>query len=287
MDFIQKIDSEGGSVYLVGGTVRDRFYNRFFSTEIVSKDFDLLCCNIKTHHLEDILKEYGHIKEVGKAFGIVTFKPKGKLSKYEFDIALPRKEKSTGPGYRDFEIVCDESIPIEEDLSRRDTTANAIAYRLRSEEDLLSNTLNDDQVVDVFNGAQDIQNKLLRAVGDAYKRLLEDPNRILRALRQSAQFHMTFDKDLEDAIIHHTDLLDTIVKSSPVRLTEEIVRLLKTDGCYKTMEYMLKRTNIAEHLDITVTPEEVDGFCNSLKYCVDNGIPVSYTHLTLPTILRV
>ena len=275
MDFIQKITNEGGELYLVGGTVRDRHYNKFFKTNIAPKDYDLLVCKLDLDKLEQILKEHGNIKEIGKAFGIITFRPiDSRISKYEFDIALPRKEKSTGPGYRDFEIVSDPFISIEEDLQRRDITANAIACRLYNINEMISEQINDEHIIDLFSGRDDLQNRIVRSVGDPYKRLLEDPTRIMRALRQSSQFNMNLHEDLYQAIIEHSDLLKIIINSSPVRISEELTRLLKTDNCGYIIEFMFCKTNIFKLLDINPGNNNVIEIIDKFTQDSINDVPI-------------
>ena len=266
MDFIQKITSEGGELYLVGGTIRDRHYNKYFGTNISPKDYDLLVCKLDLDKLEQILIEFGNVKEVGKAFGIITFRPNdSRVIGHDFDIALPRKEKSTGPGYRDFEIVSDPFIAIEEDLQRRDITVNAIAYRLYDINEMLSQIINDEHVVDLFDGRDDIKNKIIRSVGDPYKRLLEDPTRIMRALRQSAQFNMRLYDDLRQAIIQHSDLLKIIINSSPVRISEELTRLLLTADCGNVLEFMFNETNLFNLMDINLDRDQINDIVQIFK----------------------
>jgi putative nucleotidyltransferase with HDIG domain len=86
------------------------------------------------------------------------------------ELTPPRAERSTGPGHRDFEIVADASITLEEDMARRDFTVNALARRLAT-----------GDLVDPFDGLADLQRRMLRAVSDTS--FSEDPLRILRGLR--------------------------------------------------------------------------------------------------------
>jgi len=87
--------------------------------------------------------------------------------------ALARTERKTAPGYRGFAIHADPGVTLEEDLARRDLTINAIAK--------------DDagNLVDPFNGQQDLKQRVLRHVTDAFR---EDPVRILRVARFAARF---------------------------------------------------------------------------------------------------
>ncbi len=94
------------------------------------------------------------------------------------EYALARLERKTGPGYHGFEFSTDSSVTLEEDLSRRDLTINAIAQR------------DDGELVDPYNGRQDIENRVLRHVSQAF---VEDPVRILRVARFMARFsHLGF-----------------------------------------------------------------------------------------------
>ena len=89
------------------------------------------------------------------------------------EYALARTERKTAKGYKGFEVHASPDVTLEQDLSRRDFTMNAIAQA------------NDASLIDPFNGQADIQAKIIRHVGPAF---MEDPVRILRAARFSARF---------------------------------------------------------------------------------------------------
>ena len=94
------------------------------------------------------------------------------------ELTPPRAERSTGPGHRDFAIVADPTIAIEDDMARRDFTVNAIARRLETGE-----------LVDPFDGVGDLERRELRTVSpDSFR---EDPLRILRGLRLVSQLGFT------------------------------------------------------------------------------------------------
>ena len=90
------------------------------------------------------------------------------------DLTPPRAERSTGPGHRDFAIVSDASIGLEEDMARRDFTINAMARRLE-----------DGILVDPFGGVDDLERRRLRTVGPTS--FEDDPLRLVRALRFVSQ----------------------------------------------------------------------------------------------------
>jgi tRNA nucleotidyltransferase (CCA-adding enzyme) len=106
---------------------------------------------------------------------------------------------------------------IEEDLSRRDFTINAMAQNVYTGE-----------IVDPFGGMQDIKNKIIRAVGNPIDRLAEDTLRALRAIRFANRFGFTIDPKLLDAIMH-TDISNLSVE----RVREEFMKILETKGTYR------------------------------------------------------
>ncbi|MBI2099529.1 CCA tRNA nucleotidyltransferase [Candidatus Uhrbacteria bacterium] len=164
-------------IYLVGGAVRDLILSR------PTKDFDFVVRGVGAKNLEKFLDGEGDTDLVGRHFGVFKFLPKGR-SVEPFDIALPRTEHSLDEGgYRDFDVQSDPSLKIEDDLSRRDFTVNAIAYRLIA----LGRNIAIREVVDPWNGKDDIKKKIIRTVGDSDERFREDYSRLLRGLRFAIQ----------------------------------------------------------------------------------------------------
>ena len=97
------------------------------------------------------------------------------------EFAPPRKEVSTGPGRHDFEIVADASLPVEEDMRRRDFTVNAMAKRLSTGE-----------LVDPLGGRTDLERGVLRTVSPTS--FAEDPLRLVRGLRFVSQLDFDLDE---------------------------------------------------------------------------------------------
>lgn len=263
MDFIQEIN-QIGQMYLVGGAVRDRLFYEIHKLGKDPKDFDLMASKITETKLMHILKKHGKVKEVGKQFGIITFRPTDKRIVREIEIALPRTEESTGAGYRDFIIKSDPFIPIEEDLSRRDATINSIAVAIRSIDDLYRN-ISLDEIVDPFNGVKDIRELIWRAVGDPRKRFLEDPTRMMRCIRQASAFGLRVEKDTLNAIIDNTDLLKVVVDGSPVRITEELVRGIRGKYFIEWIEFILSN-RIGEILGLKYTGEIIKNVKKRMVY---------------------
>lgn len=153
----------GGRAYMVGGAVRDEIMKRPI------KDVDIEVHGISEAVLEAVLKELGKPLRFGSAFGVYS------LAGHQIDIALPRSERKSGSGHRDFEIEIDPFIGIKEAARRRDFTMNALL------KDILSG-----EIADPYGGTEDIKNRIIRHIDD--KKFGEDPLRALRA----AQFRSRF-----------------------------------------------------------------------------------------------
>ena len=148
-------------IYLVGGAVRDELLGYPFK----EKDWVVVGASV-----EQMLA--AGYQQVGKDFPVFLH-PKSKE-----EHALARTERKTAAGYKGFEVHASPDVTLEEDLARRDLTINAIA---RDES---------GELVDPFNGADDIRNRTLRHVSEAFA---EDPVRILRIARFLARYaHLGF-----------------------------------------------------------------------------------------------
>ena len=141
-------------VYLVGGAVRDKLLG------IPVKEKDWVVVGSTPQEMRD--KGY---KQVGKDFPVFINPKTGE------EYALARTERKSGHGYTGFEFDTNPNVTLEEDLARRDLTINAIAQD------------ENGTLIDPFNGQEDIKNKKLRHVSDAFS---EDPLRVLRVARFKA-----------------------------------------------------------------------------------------------------
>lgn len=164
----------GGEVYVVGGAVRDVLLGRK-----EKKDLDLVVRGIRITRLVSILKKFGRVDEVGRVFGVIKFIPRG--AKEAIDIALPRTEFAFGTGgYKDVTTKSRHTLPLEEDLARRDFTVNAMAWDIKN-----------CRLIDPFGGEHDLSKKELRAVGEPELRFQEDYTRILRLCRFAIELGFT------------------------------------------------------------------------------------------------
>ncbi|HEX7042094.1 MAG TPA: CCA tRNA nucleotidyltransferase [Patescibacteria group bacterium] len=151
---------------------------------------------------------------------------------------------------------------IEEDLQRRDFTVNAMALKLNfSPNDLgesnstqLQNTkynIPDTSLVDPFNGQKDLEEHVLRAVGDATKRFKEDALRLMRAIRFATQLSFVIDESTWNAIQEDAQLLEMI---SGERIRDELLKILASDFPYEGI-MLLKNAGLLKY----ILPELLEG----------------------------
>jgi len=166
LELCHRIKAMGGCPYIVGGYVRDLLLGRN------PKDVDIVVIGVS----ENQFHAAGFDSVVGAKFPV--FLVNG------IEVALARKERKIGGGYHAFE--CDtNNVGLDEDLRRRDLTINAMALDPFTEE-----------IIDLYGGIRDLQNKVLRPVGNHFG---EDPVRILRAARFAAQLDMSISDELIEA----------------------------------------------------------------------------------------
>ena len=196
-----------GNIYEVGGAVRDKY----ISPILPDKDKDYLITGIPLDKLCSLLSRFGKVDLVGKSFGVIKFLPFKRFGGDQvFDIALPRKEYSTGPGHKDFKVEYDHTLRVENDLSRRDFTINAMA------EDLSTGEL-----VDPLNGRKDIKKRLIKVTNPNSFR--DDPLRMLRGVQFAARFEFELEGNTLKSLKENVGLISTV---SPERIQEELNKLL-------------------------------------------------------------
>ena len=166
-----------GRALLVGGYVRDALLG------LSPKDADLEVYGLEAAALRELLKGFGRVDCVGESFRVykLVWREKQPGSKerlrYELDVSLPRRDKKVGTGHRGFEVEGDPFASVEDAARRRDFTVNAILLDPLTRE-----------VIDPYNGQDDLKNRLLRVVDAAH--FAEDSLRVLRAVQFAARFEM-------------------------------------------------------------------------------------------------
>lgn len=196
---IDILTQNGYEAYAVGGCVRDSILGR------VPGDWD-----ITTSALPQQVKAlFRRTIDTGIQHGTVTIM----LGKNGYEVTTYRidgkYEDSRHPESVEF------TPNLEEDLKRRDFTINAMAYN------------DENGIVDIFGGIDDIRNRIIRCVGNAHDRFTEDALRILRAVRFSAQLGFEIEKATKDAA---RELAPTLVKISRERIHTELNKLLLSDN---------------------------------------------------------
>src|SRR5579864_3248692 len=159
------------SLYAVGGRVRDELRAGAQHIEPPRKDLDYVVTGIDLDSLREHLRSATRVDLVGASFAVL----KVTLDGTTVDVALPRRERSTGAGHREFAVEAGPQVSLEEDLSRRDFRMNMIARALPS-----------GKLVDPFKGEADIRAKRIDIL--TAKAFEEDALRILRAAQFAARF---------------------------------------------------------------------------------------------------
>ena len=217
--------------FLVGGAIRDKILG--IATESTEKDY------VVVDSSPEEMKSLG-FRQVGKEFPVFLHPQ----SKEEY--ALARLERKVGKGYKGFEFNTSKSVTLEQDLSRRDLTINAIAQ----------NKDGSGEYIDPFGGLDDIKARKLKHVSEAFT---EDPVRILRTARFASRFnHLGFKIDSKTL-----DLMKMMVSSgevdalTPERVFKEInlsmnsespsifFEVLIESGAYQRLFPMLDMTQAA------------------------------------------
>jgi poly(A) polymerase len=209
----------GFEISLVGGPVRDAVLGK------AVKDLDLTT-NAKPEEIQKCLKGWADsIWDVGIKFGTVG----AKVKDYVFEITTYRTEQYEDTSRKP---SVEFGKTLDEDLARRDFTINAMALRLPNFE-----------LVDIYNGLTDLNNKILRTPLDAQISFSEDPLRMLRAARFMSKLDLKPQADLVEAMKTLADRLKIV---SMERINDEFNKLLLTDKPRPGIE-LLVETGVAEH----------------------------------------
>lgn len=194
-------DREWTPIYLVGGCVRDMLLGT------TPKDYDFTV-ETPPENIENILRLY-HIpfNAMSARYGTIV----ARIGNEEYEITSTRKEADYVDNRHPEEVIF--GVSIEEDLKRRDFTINTMAMDSKG------------NIIDSFDGNKcfDLENHLIKTVGNPETRFKEDPLRIMRALRFSITKEFQLDAATQKAMVDCKDMLNNISKE---RITAELRKIL-------------------------------------------------------------
>ena len=212
-NIIGSLEEHGFEGFAVGGCVRDSLLKK------TPKDWDITTDALPV----DMKKIFKKTFDTGIAHGTVTVLMDG----VGYELTTYRIDGNYSDGRHPDSVSFSKSL--SEDLCRRDFTINAMAYS------------HNKGIVDLFGGRKDLQNGIIRAVGDAKKRFDEDALRMLRAVRFAAQLGFKIDDDTFEAIKEKAKLLSKVSKERIfVELNKSLcgdfaqnIKMVYTSGLYK------------------------------------------------------
>lgn len=218
----KRLENAGFEVYFVGGSVRNLLLNK------APKDWDLTT-NAIPAEIQSVFPDSFY----DNSFGTVG-------------IPLPTVVENEHPGvveittYRTEGIYKDHRRPesvswgktIEEDLSRRDFTINAIALSLPQ------------TIVDPFSGQEDLEKKIVKAVGNPTERFQEDALRLMRAVRFATQLSFSIEEETMKAIMENAKLIEHI---SGERIRDELLKILASENAYEGI-MLLDATGLLQYI---------------------------------------
>lgn len=205
-NILRKIEFEGYEAYIVGGFVRDKILGNN------SYDVDI-CTNALPMHLKKIFS----INQNSNGYGGFNLKVK----KYNIDITTYRKEKKY-----------DKRRPVEveyinnlfEDIKRRDFTINSLCMD------------KNENIIDLLGAKKDVDNKVIRIIGNPDKKFSEDPLRMLRAIRFATVLDFDIDKKTYESICKNNMYVQEL---SSDRIKEELSKILSSPNFKKGLDLLV------------------------------------------------
>lgn len=220
---LNRLISAGFQAYLVGGSVRDLLLHK------APKDFDV-ATNATPNEVKSLFKN-GRI--IGRRFKLVHIL----FHREIIEVATFRGSEAENANQQTNEkgmIVRDNTFgSLDEDAWRRDFTINSLYYNI-----------DDSSIVDFTSGVQDVENKLIRIIGDPTTRYTEDPVRMLRAIRFSAKLHFSLEEKTAAPFPKISHLITHVSNS---RLFDEMTKLYQC-GEAETVHKLLIQYGLFEHL---------------------------------------
>lgn len=210
VEIVKQLVRSGYEAYIVGGAVRDLLLNH------QPKDYDIT--TIATP--EEVRKVFGRrrCRIIGRRFRLALVFADGE----QYEVSTFRKEPTAKERSTQIDddgvMIWRDNVygTLDDDFHRRDFTVNA----------LYCDVAGDGSIIDRTGGRRDIQNRIVRCIGEPTRRFQEDPIRMLRALKLVGQHNFTLTPEVESALCANAE---SIIKTSVARRFEELLKILFTD----------------------------------------------------------
>ena len=225
---LETLQNKGFQAFVVGGCVRDILIKR------IPEDWDI-ATNATPEEIQEIFPQNFYENK----FFTVTIQT-GSIDPVLKDIEITTFRSDAKYGDRRHPEKVEYAKTIEEDLSRRDFTMNAIALTLQGD------------LVDPFEGQEDLKKKIIRAVGIPTERFQEDALRMMRAVRLSATLGFSLEKNTLSALEENAGLLKEI---SQERVRDELVKIIMSKRAVQGLE-TLRETGLLQY----ILPELLEGY---------------------------
>jgi tRNA nucleotidyltransferase (CCA-adding enzyme) len=205
---LETLEAHGYEAYFVGGMVRDQLL------DLENEDIDITT----NAHPEDVMRIFQKVKETGKRYGSVTVF----LEEHPFEVTTYREEKEYVDNRHPEKVTFGTSL--EEDLKRRDFTINQLVMD------------KEGKIFDHHKGLEDLDNHLIRTIGDPEVRFEEDALRILRAIRFCAKLGFDIEEKTQNGMQKKKELIQTLAIE---RVMQELDRIIRGKYRNKAIKYML------------------------------------------------
>ncbi|OGN00845.1 MAG: hypothetical protein A2651_03125 [Candidatus Yanofskybacteria bacterium RIFCSPHIGHO2_01_FULL_42_12] len=219
-NILEKLSEDGYEAYIVGGCVRDLLLGK------EPKDWDITT-NAKPEEIQKVFSDTVY----ENSFGTVAVKTDSENPALAIVEITPYRieGKYTDKRHPDEIRFADK---LENDLSRRDFTINALAMNV------------DGKIIDNFNGQKDIKNKVIRTVGIPKERFSEDALRLFRAVRFATIFGFSIEEGTLAAVKENAEWLRAISKE---RIRDEFVKIIEADNAYEGI-LLLEETGLLQYI---------------------------------------
>lgn len=220
---LNRLISSGFQAYLVGGSVRDLMLHKS------PKDFDV-ATNATPNEIKNLFRNGRIIGRRFKLVHILFHREIIEVATFRGNDTLDSRQETNERGM----LVRDNNFgSLDEDAWRRDFTINSLYYNI-----------DDSSIIDFTGGVSDVEQKLIRMIGDPVTRYTEDPVRMLRAIRFSAKLHFNLAPETEKPFPQISHLITHVSNS---RLFDEVTKLYQC-GEAETVQKLLIRYGLFEHL---------------------------------------